>query len=57
MLTSTIISLAISFLALFFSIYTFLTHDRKLKIQQKKLNEYELILKGKEADESKKANN
>ena len=41
-------SLIISILALLFSAFTYLMHDKKLKVQERKINEYQLRLFEKE---------
>ena len=48
-------SLIISILALLFSAFTYLMHDKKLKVQERKINEYQLRLFEKEDIENQKA--
>lgn len=48
-------SIIIAILALLFSIFTYVTHDRKLKEQEKQLNEYRLRAFAKDEEENKKA--
>lgn len=50
-----IVSLIISFLAFAFAIYVYILHDRKLNIQQKILNTYQLSIIEKNLAEDKKA--
>ena len=49
------ISIIIATLALLFSVFTYLAHDRKLKKQEKKLNDYQLRMMEQSEDENKKA--
>lgn len=48
-------SIIISTLALFFSVFTYVVHDRKLKKQEKLLNEYQLRALAQGEEENKKA--
>lgn len=48
-------SIIVAVLALAFSCYTFFAHDRRLKKQDKLLNEYQLRLMARSEEESKKA--
>ena len=50
-----IVSSTLAALALVFSIYTFFAHDRRLKRQEKLLNEYQLRSLALSEDENKKA--
>ena len=49
------ISIIVAVLALAFSCYTFFAHDRKLKKQEKLLNEYQLRMMVQSEEENKKA--
>ena len=49
-----IVSSTLAALALVFSIYTFFAHDRRLKRQEKLLNEYQLRSLALSEDENKK---
>lgn len=49
------ISIIVAVLALVFSCYTFFAHDRRLKKQEKLLNEYQLRLMVQSEEENKKA--
>lgn len=50
-----ILSIIFAALSLVFSCYTFFAHDRRLKKQEKQLNEYQLRSLAQSEDESKKA--
>lgn len=49
------ISIIIATLALLFSVFTYVTHDRKLKKQEKQLNEYQIRALAQGEEENKKA--
>lgn len=49
------ISIVVAVLALAFSCYTFFAHDRRLKKQEKLLNEYQLRLMAQSEEDNKKA--
>ena len=49
------ISIIIAILALLFSVFTYVTHDHKLKKQEKQLNEYQLRALAQGEEENKKA--
>ena len=49
------VSIIIATLALLFSIFTYVTHDRKLKMQEKHLNEYQLRALAQGEEQNKKA--
>lgn len=49
------ISIIIATLALLFSIFTYLAHDRQLKKQEKQLNDYQIRMMAQSEDENKKA--
>lgn len=49
------VSIIIAILALFFSVFTYVIHDRKLKKQERLLNEYQLRALAQDEEENKKA--
>lgn len=55
MVLENIISIIIALLALLFSVITYFIHDRKLKEQEKILNEYQLRVLAQVEEENKKA--
>lgn len=48
-------AILIAIFSLFLSAYTFLVHDRKLKLQQKQLNDFQLVSLRTQEEEGKKA--
>lgn len=50
-----IISVIVAVMALAFSCYTFFVHDRRLKKQEKQINEYQLRLMAQSEEKNKKA--